>query len=324
LHARRLRELIATAKLLGERDPLADDAEFDEWRGQVFQTLKVLFSDPGYVVRFQDIDFHPPRVRDVGMPYPRNDDRQYWKSGFQQVKKVLTDALEEADIQNQLTRGSVGNRPSSEERDAVTNLLKREALNLALPICFANAKSTGLPLSVIMVDIDHFKAVNDSRGHAKGDEVLREVADCVQLTVQGKGAAYRYGGEEITIVLQNHDHHEGTAVAERLRVALESRHPGGLAVTASLGVATYPTHAATQEELVGRADAAMYDSKNRGRNLVRAHGDAEPPTPAERVPPRRQPVPGGLTEAEAEAVRKEYFVEHLVRCPRDAAILEVR
>jgi diguanylate cyclase (GGDEF)-like protein len=202
--------------------------------------------------------------------------------------------------------------------------MRKEAFNAALPVLFAAAQSAGSPLSLIMADIDHFKAVNDTYGHPKGDDVLKEVAACVASTVEGKGLAFRYGGEEMTIVLPNHDQHEATAVAERIRVTVDARRPGGLTVTASFGVATFPAHAATWEELLSQADAAMYDAKNRGRNLVRVHGDAEPLTPTERAPSRRQPEPGGLTEAEAEAVRKEYFVEHLVRCPRDGAILDVR
>lgn len=193
--------------------------------------------------------------------------------------------------------GSGAAELSQENRDGLTKLLRREVLDAELPIRFADAESTGNPLSLIMLDIDKFKAVNDTHGHAKGDEVLKDVARCVEMTVAGKGVAYRYGGEEITIVLPNHDAQEAAAVAERLRTALQALKPGGLSMTASLGVASFPLHVSTQEELLARADKALYAAKDGGRNLVRVHGDGEPQAAEEGAPSKREPAPDGLSES---------------------------
>ena len=125
------------------------------------------------------------------------------------------------------------------------------------------------------------------------------------------------------LVLRNHDAQEATAVAERVRGAVQASRPGGLEITASLGVASHPAHASSVADLIRLADAAMYDAKHRGRNLVRVHGDGEPPASAERTPARRQPVPGGLSEDEGLALRKAYFTSRVIQCPRDGARLDV-
>jgi diguanylate cyclase (GGDEF)-like protein len=199
--------------------------------------------------------------------------------------------------------------------DPVMGVASRKALERDLPAYFARAESTGLPLSLIMVDADHFKSVNDSHGHPKGDEVLRAIAQCVQAVVEGKGTLYRYGGEELTMLLPNHSRDEAVAVAERARVAVEDSRPGALDVTISAGIATLPTHSTTVTGLFEAADEALYAAKELGRNLVRVVDDAVPSagggaSRAERKLPVR-PLVLSLTsrEGQIESGREEYTLE---------------
>ena len=159
------------------------------------------------------------------------------------------------------------------ERDALTQLWTRGKLDSELPQSFTEAAACQQPLSLIMVDIDHFKNVNDSHGHLKGDAVLAGVATLIASVVAGKGRVYRYGGEEILVVLMNHDVQEATAVAERARRELESARIADLSITASFGIGTFPVHGSGSKEVIKAADEAMYDAKNRGRNLVRVSGE---------------------------------------------------
>jgi diguanylate cyclase (GGDEF)-like protein len=139
----------------------------------------------------------------------------------------------------------------------------------------ARARRYGRPLSLVLFDIDHFKAVNDGMGHLAGDHTLRELAACVRATVRAEELFARYGGEEFALVLPEADGREAAAVAERIRAQVES-HPfcysgERYSVTVSLGV----THtqggegAAGPEQLIGQADAALYQAKAEGRNCVR-------------------------------------------------------
>lgn len=217
-----------------------------------------------------------------------------------------------------------GDGPPASPTDGVTGLLPRSALDADLPAALASSARAARPCGLIVLDIDRFKTVNDTHGHQAGDSVLRGVADVVKASVAGKGTAYRYGGEEIVICLPNHDLHESTAVAERVRGSIESSVFASLRVTASLGVAALPEHGTGIVELIGAADAAMYDAKKRGRNLVRVSGEAEPQNESARVPARRPPDPEGLTDEEIQSVRAEYFRTRSARCPRDHAILTVR
>jgi diguanylate cyclase (GGDEF)-like protein len=175
-----------------------------------------------------------------------------------------------------------------------------------------------------MVDIDHFKKVNDTHGHPKGDAVLIETAAAIISIVEGKGRAYRYGGEEIAILLPNHNTQEAIAVAERARRTLEGAPISGLTITASFGIGVFPDHGSTDAELVSAADKALYDAKNRGRNLVRAFGEPPPAQPDKaREPERKPPTPGGLTEEEKERLRLLHFRGQAITCPNDGAILRV-
>jgi diguanylate cyclase (GGDEF)-like protein len=156
--------------------------------------------------------------------------------------------------------------------DAVTGILQRGELDADLAKIGVRT-SDDSPVSFVMIDLDHFKAFNDNYGHAAGDEILRAVAQKVAKVVQGKGEAYRYGGEEISVILPNHSLVEANAVAERIRSEIESIRIASLpdcSVTASLGVATIPETSKTVETVTLDADRAMYEAKHSGRNRVRS------------------------------------------------------
>jgi diguanylate cyclase (GGDEF)-like protein len=210
-----------------------------------------------------------------------------------------------------------------EDQDALTKLWSRGKFDSEFAQCFTEATNSGRPLSLVMADIDHFKAVNDTYGHQVRDTVLARVAECIATIAEGKGRVYRYGGEEIALVLNNHDVREATAVAERARRKLESIQIKNISVTASFGVGTFPDHGHTGAEIIKAADTALYDAKNRGRNLVRVFKEP-PPTDKAREPERKLPKPGAFTEEQKAQLRQQHFQGYHIRCQRDGAILSVK
>jgi len=154
--------------------------------------------------------------------------------------------------------------------DGLTGLFNHRHFFSQLESEFKRSVRYSYPLSLIMVDIDYFKQFNDTYGHLKGDDALRQVGDLVMHAVRETDVVARYGGEEFAAILPLC--HESTAVevAERLRQTIEASHigggNGGKPLTVSVGICTAPQHASTYEELVRRADDAMYASKREGRN----------------------------------------------------------
>lgn len=154
--------------------------------------------------------------------------------------------------------------------DGLTGLFNHRQFFVRLEAEFKRAIRYSYPLSLIMLDIDYFKNFNDTHGHLKGDEVLREIAKIITRTMRETDVVARYGGEEFAAILPLC--HESTAVevAERLRRSIEEARLGGndntAPITVSLGICTAPEHSSTHEELVRRADDAMYTSKRNGRN----------------------------------------------------------
>jgi diguanylate cyclase (GGDEF)-like protein len=125
-------------------------------------------------------------------------------------------------------------------------------------------------VSLILLDLDHLKRINDTLGHRAGDAVLCHVARLMQTTVRGVDICTRYGGEEFVVILPQCDRDGAILVAERLREAIASTPIQKVGqVTASLGVATYPSSARSKEELIEMSDRAMYLAKAAGRNRVR-------------------------------------------------------
>ena len=209
-------------------------------------------------------------------------------------------------------------------RDELTGIPDRRSLNAALSEEFATPPTRERPVSIVMIDVDKFKSVNDSHGHKKGDAVLTAIARRLSTGVKQKGEIFRYGGEEFAMVLPNSDVNEAVVTAERLRKSVDAAEIEGLRITISLGVAEAPLHALDAETLLHLADLALYDAKKRGRNLVRIHGELAPSDMGTREPERKVPSLGGFTESEANAIRRDYFTAGSTRCPRDAAILDVR
>src|SRR2546425_6743884 len=124
-----------------------------------------------------------------------------------------------------------------------------------------------------MIDLDHFKRVNDTKGHGVGDFVLIEIAALLKRHIRGSDIACRYGGEEFTLVLPNATPESALRKAEAICSAIREDRDRLLEVTASLGVALFPDHAADAESSLRAADEALYEAKRKGRNRVRSFAD---------------------------------------------------
>lgn len=158
--------------------------------------------------------------------------------------------------------------------DALTGLNNRRYLDTHLAALVERSHRRDRPLSVLITDIDHFKAINDEHGHEGGDDVLREFARRVRSAVRGADFACRYGGEEFVVVMPDTTQDVAAQIAERLRDAIAAS-PFGLAatgaqafVTTSVGVATLETADEDAASLLRRADQALYQAKHAGRNRV--------------------------------------------------------
>jgi two-component system cell cycle response regulator len=164
------------------------------------------------------------------------------------------------------------------ETDGLTGLANRRTFETTLERELSRAARSGEPVTLVMVDVDHFKALNDKFGHQAGDDVLKLVAGALASTCRDFDTPARYGGEEFAVVLPSCSSAESLVVAERLRrsiAEIEAVAP----VTASAGVATFPAHAADPEGLIKAADEALYESKRTGRNRVtrsRRRGSRKP------------------------------------------------
>jgi two-component system cell cycle response regulator len=160
--------------------------------------------------------------------------------------------------------------------DALTGLYNRRYTQRHLDGLIQRSAATGKPLSVLLFDIDHFKAVNDTYGHDVGDEVLKGVAQRVAANMRNFDMVARHGGEEFVVVMPDTSGDMALPVAERLcqRIAAEpfpvSVPPGKLDITVSIGLADYFGAGDNAEEMIKRADRAMYRAKNGGRNRVEA------------------------------------------------------
>jgi diguanylate cyclase (GGDEF)-like protein len=155
-------------------------------------------------------------------------------------------------------------------RDPLTGMRNRRALADELPRIETGCQDHGAPFAVVLCDVDHFKAYNDEMGHLAGDQALRAIANTIRGVLRSQDLAYRFGGEELLLVLPGQTSEEAAAAAERVRAAVEAAampHPAGIAgvVTVSAGAVS---GSKDYGDLIARADAALYDAKRGGRNRV--------------------------------------------------------
>lgn len=154
--------------------------------------------------------------------------------------------------------------------DAVTGIPGRGVLDRELATSFARTNRTDRPMAVAILDLDHFKAVNDDFGHLIGDEILHLVAKTAEGFVRDADAIGRFGGEEFVMIFNDADPAGVATACEKVRAAVESlNHSDFPAVTVSIGWAMQTGDDASASDILKRADAALYIAKDGGRNVVK-------------------------------------------------------
>lgn len=153
-------------------------------------------------------------------------------------------------------------------KDMLTGVYNRRHLIEQLEQTWEQCRSDSNPMSVIMLDVDRFKLLNDNYGHAVGDKVLHDVAAVLKNSVSSQGMVARYGGEEFCAVLPNLNAQQATVIAETVRRDIESQLELPYHVTASLGVSSSQFEALSYQEMLEQADQALYSAKHGGRNIV--------------------------------------------------------
>jgi len=153
------------------------------------------------------------------------------------------------------------------DTDGLTGLYNHRHFHKCLEQEIARGTRFGSIYSLIMLDVDLFKAYNDTYGHLAGDQVLRKIGECIVDSIRTVDTAFRYGGEEFTVILPESHLDDAYKVAERIRQIIESKmSSSAMPITVSLGVATWPSDGLMREEVIACADAALYRAKQTGRN----------------------------------------------------------
>lgn len=158
--------------------------------------------------------------------------------------------------------------------DGMTGLHNYRFFRLRIKEEMSRTRREGSFISLLIMDVDHFKNYNDTLGHPAGDDVLREVSSILKKSVRDNDIVARYGGEEFAIILPGADKEGASSLAERIRAKVEETafhkeevQPNGK-ITISMGIATFPEDAVTEDDLISNADKALYHAKNTGRNKV--------------------------------------------------------
>jgi diguanylate cyclase (GGDEF)-like protein len=184
-------------------------------------------------------------------------------------------------------------------RDELTGLYNRRHFLHVLQLEWKRASRFHHPLSLLMLDVDHFKKYNDTYGHKEGDRVLKQMGHLLMKTLREVDTLARFGGEEFVVVLPDTDRNGALAVGEKLRRIVESEKftltdQNPIPVTMSVGVANYPDDVIMLEDLIDHADMALYDAKDQGRNRVVAY-PMHPKPVAEESEPAATAKPTGTT-----------------------------
>ncbi len=158
-------------------------------------------------------------------------------------------------------------------RDQLTGLYNRHYLIEMANHRLARAMRQKVAVSVLILDVDHFKSINDNHGHTTGDIVLKSLADLLKQQCRQEDILARFGGEEFLIVFDECDEKNATQIAERIKQKIEALQPANMTITASIGIAQLNTGKEGFTELVKRADDSLYHAKNTGRNRVVNHSN---------------------------------------------------
>jgi diguanylate cyclase (GGDEF)-like protein len=188
----------------------------------------------------------------------------------------LAVAIENAELHLEIERQAV--------TDGLTGVANRRSFNDSLSKEFDRAKRYDQPLSLVVIDLDFLKKINDTYGHMTGDEAIKAIGGVLMQSSRSTDLTARYGGEEFCVLLPNTGIDMAEQLAERLRRLIRKTHVEGPGVlSASLGVAAYPLHADSPDSLFLRADEALYQAKQNGRNRVKVSNlgpDGQPLSPA--------------------------------------------
>ena len=185
------------------------------------------------------------------------------------ITKPIRPAIVNVRVKNQITiRRQHKQLQDMAMHDPLTGLYNRYYLIDQFPKRLSRVRRHGHPLSLIMVDIDHFKSINDTRGHKAGDQVIKDVANTLVACSRKEDIVVRFGGEEFLAVLEYCDTDGAMQIAEKMRTQVESIKLDNVSVTASFGIATLSDENQDFESLFKQADEAMYAAKEAGRNRV--------------------------------------------------------
>lgn len=285
----------ATAKgaiwrLIGEPGALAEGMEFDihdsrSLYGSVFRNRRTIltqgFRHETRYIRFDRDEAAEAKPEDI-LIAPIHDDRQsvwavvglesnrsgtYSQSELQLLKTIM------ANVSTALTKARMYTEMEKLATiDGLTQIANHRKFQDILSLEMERSQRYNTPLTLLLMDIDHFKKFNDTYGHPVGDLVLQMVAKALQGSIRNTDYCARYGGEEFVVVLTHADEAQSQVLAERVRKAVESMQIRNedkvLKVTVSIGSATYPVDAHDKQGLIDNADKAMYASKQGGRNRV--------------------------------------------------------
>lgn len=196
----------------------------------------------------------------------RKKDEETLKKANRKLKRQIVEIESlQAKLQEQATR------------DALTGIYNRRYLEETMTREFAAAERAGVPVTLVMMDIDGFKGFNDTYGHDAGDHLLKKLGESLQSEIRRSDVACRFGGEEFVIVMPGAPIEKGLERAEQLRTVFETGNYEYMGVklnaTLSLGVASYPKHGETWEQVLHAADRALYAAKDAGKNCTRSAGD---------------------------------------------------
>jgi diguanylate cyclase (GGDEF)-like protein len=265
------------------------DGESDSGRGLAARACtsgRITFESPTGQVRFGDSNTGPIRAiaiplivgaRVVGAIEARYGDTKLATKQTIEILETLATHAATA-IESARLHGIIETRSHV---DPLTRLFNRRRLDADMDTECKRSARYGRPLSFVMLDVDHFKAFNDTHGHPQADVALQLVADVIGACVRSTDTAYRYGGEEFCILLRETCAEDGMIMAERVRLRIEQRFASGdmAGITASFGVAGLTVATSTPRTLMEAADAAMYEAKHTGRNCVALSAPFPAPRP---------------------------------------------